>query len=202
MKESELVNKINIFYKNEGMVYTNEVRMGIGIPDILLSYEIVKDINIITDYYELELYYFMYSKRIRRIDTLLKKYRYSKEHTKKYLKVLESKEIIGIKDNKVHIKERIDKKKLGINISIEAKLKDWRNALLQAERYLEFSDYSYVALPSNVIEKVDKEIFKEKGIGLLSVDDVVLEIIKAKKSRKCSYILKYIAMSHLSADNL
>lgn len=202
MKESELVEKINKFYRNKGMIYANEVRMGIGIPDILLSYEVVKELNLITDYYELELYYFFHSKRIKRIDTLLEKYRYSKEHTKKYLKMLESKKIIEIKDNKVHIKDRIDKKNLGITISIEAKLKDWRNALLQAERYLEFSDYSYVALPSNMIEKVDKEIFKIKGIGLLSVDDVVLEIIKAKKSKQCSYILKYIAMSHLSKNNL
>lgn len=200
MKESDLVDKINEFYQKEGMIYKNEIRMGIGIPDVLLTYKKIEQLKIITDYYELELYYFLIRSNIRRLDTLLNKYGYSKEHTKKYLNILTKKDIIEIINEKIFIKNRVDKEKLGNIISIEAKLKDWKSALIQAERYLVFSDYSYVALPNSTVERINKEIFKSKGIGILVVEDGVKEVIKAKKSKKCNDILKYIAASHLNID--
>ncbi|QHQ61480.1 hypothetical protein Ana3638_12410 [Anaerocolumna sedimenticola] len=86
---------------------------------------------------------------------------------------------------------------LGITISIEAKLKDWIGACLQAQRYLCFSDYSYVALPSETIKNVNLSILQESGIGLLSVHGKkVEEILPAKKSISCDYGLKYICKSY------
>lgn len=203
MKESELVKQINSFYENKGMIYMNEVRMGIGIPDILISNKIIRDLKVVTDYYELELYYFLIKTRIRTLSSLINRYGYSKEHVKKYTEELIKKNIIEVKGNKISITDRIDRENLGVNISIEAKLKDWKGALLQAERYLSFSEYSYVALPSIQVNKVEESNFEEKGIGLLSVsEDKIVEIIKPKKSKECNDILKYIATSYLNRNYL
>jgi len=96
------------------------------------------------------------------------------------------------------INKRIDKESLGINISIEAKVKDWRMGLLQAQRYLSFSDYSYVALPENSIKNVDEKRFTNSGIGLLSIsEDDIHEVIPAAKSRECDYLFKYISISSM-----
>ena len=40
----------------------------------------------------------------------------------------------------------------GKTISIEAKIKDWKSGILQAQRYLMFSDFSYLALPEEKIK--------------------------------------------------
>lgn len=199
MKEIDLVRQINNFYNKNGMICANEIRMGIGIPDILICKKDIDDIVIITDYYELDLYYFLIKTRIRRIESIKNRYIYSKEHITKYINKLEKQNIIEVYEDKVYIKNRIDKKVLGNIIAIEAKLKDWKNALIQAERYLSFSEYSYVALPKCEVSKVDRKEFYKVGIGLLGVDDKgVFEVIKPKRSSKCDMILKYIALSYIN----
>ena len=40
-------------------------------------------------------------------------------------------------------------------ISFELKLTNWRGALMQAFRYLSFSDYSYVVLPEEISDLPD-----------------------------------------------
>lgn len=57
------------------------------------------------------------------------------------------------------------------SIAIEAKLKNWKRALMQAYRYKWFADYSYVVLDNAhakaAIENVDS--FKKLNVGLISI---------------------------------
>ena len=77
-------------------------------------------------------------------------------------------------------------------------MKDWKNGCLQAERYLCFSDYSYLALPQENINKVDLEVLKKSGIALLPVkEDEVEEILIARKSNICDERLKYMITSKI-----
>lgn len=57
-------------------------------------------------------------------------------------------------------------------ISIEAKLKRWKDAVMQAISYSNFSDKSVVAMAPDGIPKTmkSKEIFLQSGIGLISVN--------------------------------
>lgn len=54
-------------------------------------------------------------------------------------------------------------------IAIEAKLKNWKRALKQAYRYKWFSHKSFVCLPSNKVPLAVKNIkeFKKMGVGLI-----------------------------------
>ncbi len=55
-------------------------------------------------------------------------------------------------------------------VTIEAKVKNWRDAVAQAARNRVFAHRSFVALPERVSLRVRAEpIFKQLGIGLLSV---------------------------------
>jgi hypothetical protein len=57
----------------------------------------------------------------------------------------------------------------GYLTSVEVKTEKWRAALSQALVNQLVSDYSYVALPTEVCERVDESLFADNGVGLLSV---------------------------------
>lgn len=54
-------------------------------------------------------------------------------------------------------------------IAIEAKLKKWKDAFLQATRYKKYADFCYVALPEKTFKNVDLKLFRENNIGVLAV---------------------------------
>ena len=82
-------------------------------------------------------------------------------------------------------------------VAVEAKLKDWKQGLLQAIRYNAFADYVYLAMPN--LNNIDVERFKKFGIGLMLFHEGLGEpniIIKAKKQRiisldKRNLVLEY-----------
>jgi hypothetical protein len=89
--------------------------------------------------------------------------------------------------------------------AVELKIRDWQKALRQAAIYQLCCDYSYVALPPNAACRVDIELFKQCGIGLLSVerDESVTVILKAKKSieQRAYYIRKFKRLVLKDASN-
>jgi len=56
-------------------------------------------------------------------------------------------------------------------VAIEAKLRDWRSAIRQAQRYLHFADEAFVALPHSTVQRMNGafQIFNRTSIGLISV---------------------------------
>lgn len=79
--------------------------------------------------------------------------------------------LVAIKDEVVKVINSIQNARLGITIAVEAKISDWKNGIIQAQRYRLFSDYSYLALPE--------------------------EIITAQRADECEYYLKYMHTSIL-----
>jgi len=69
-------------------------------------------------------------------------------------------------------------------IAVEAKLNDWKRVLSQAFTRLFYVDKSYIAVPENTVNKIDIEILKRDGIGLISVDGHAKIILEARKSNK------------------
>jgi len=64
-------------------------------------------------------------------------------------------------------------------VAVEAKMKDWRQALVQAESYQEFADRVFVAMdPSGVPTKLDViQLFRERQIGLCGVGQDITWIV-------------------------
>ncbi len=66
-------------------------------------------------------------------------------------------------------------------ISIEVKVNDWIRALKQAIENLCHSNYSYVALPHEKAQKIEKTLFLQNGVGLIGVEkEKVQELIPPK----------------------
>jgi len=70
-------------------------------------------------------------------------------------------------------------------VAYEAKLKNWREALEQASDYLHFADEAYVVMPETFALKAVYylEIFLERGVGIISVDNHSFKIL-LESSRK------------------
>lgn len=203
MLEVELVNNINHYLEMKGIRYSNELRMGIGIPDITLNFGANRRLKPLDDYFLVSILSYVNDKRKVTFTEIQETFLLGLEKVKQYVSTLANLTLVVIKNTLVKIVKNIFSADLGITISIEAKLKDWKGACLQAQRYLCFSDYSYVALPSETIKNVDLSIFQESGIGVLSIKGKKIEeILFAKRSASCDYILKYISTSKVIEKNI
>lgn len=57
-------------------------------------------------------------------------------------------------------------------VAIEAKLKDWKQGILQARRYKTFTDESYLAILAKYEKNIDPQMLAIHDIGLILVDHV------------------------------
>jgi hypothetical protein len=93
-------------------------------------------------------------------------------------------------------------------VAIEAKVADWKKAVEQANRNRIFTHRSFVALPERVAQRVrSEEIFKQLGIGLLSVNDHQ-EVNVVRRARRYQprvwayyYHLAFLAANHFKGTN-
>ena len=203
MLESELVKQIEDYLNKYHIRYAREIRMGIGVPDITLNIGASKSIPIVSDYYLLLFVEYLSNKRNASIKEILEYFQFDKSKLITYLNQLRLENIIAINNDNVSLKRKIFGLNLGKTISIEAKIKDWKNGILQAERYLMFSDYSYLALPKSRIKNVDVSYLNASGIGLLAVDSDgnIEEIVSPEKSQECEYKQKYILTTTILSNN-
>jgi hypothetical protein len=198
MLEVDIVNSINSYLECNGIRYSNELRMGIGIPDISLNIGANCRLKPIDNYFLLSILKFIDKKRVVSFDDIKKEFLLTMGRVKQYVFTLADMSFVKIKKQLVKVIKHIFSTKLGTTISIEAKLKDWKGACLQAQRYLCFSDYAYVAMPNAYIRNVDTNIFEQSGIGLLSVfGKKIDEIIPAKRSDSCEFTQKYLITSKI-----
>lgn len=201
MLEAELVDKIISYLNRHKIRNSKEIRMGVGVPDIVINIGASKLITQISDYYLLSLVEYINDNKKVSLQKATQHLSFDQAKCQNYINQLIKENIIYLKNDMLYPKRKIMDRNLGKAISIEAKLKDWKSGILQAQRYLMFSDYSYLALPEDKIKNVDLAELKEKGIGLLSVTEKGLdEIVKPIQSKECDYKQKYILTSSIIKD--
>lgn len=198
MLEAEVVNSMNDYLCNHGICYANEIRMGIGIPDISFNLGGNRRIKCVDDYFLFSVWDYVYAKKKTTLKEISNQFLFSLEKVKKYVSQLVGMSLVAVKDEVVRAIKSIRNARLGITVAVEAKISDWKNGLIQAQRYLLFSDYSYLVMPEKNIKLVDIALVEESGIGLLCVKEGEMEeVFPAKKSDECDYYLKYMHTSVL-----
>ena len=55
------------------------------------------------------------------------------------------------------------------SVAVELKLSNWRRAFEQAIVYQLCVDFAFVAMPQEAIDKINRSLFEEHGIGLIAV---------------------------------
>lgn len=68
-------------------------------------------------------------------------------------------------------------------VAIEAKVANWRKALEQALAYRLVAEQVYVAMWHENIHRVDIDLFKDFGIGIMEVDGTVRTLLLPTNSR-------------------
>lgn len=63
MLEAKVVNSMNEYLRCHGICYANEIRMGIGIPDISFNLGGNRRIKCVDDYYLLSVWDYVYEKK-------------------------------------------------------------------------------------------------------------------------------------------
>jgi len=97
------------------------------------------------------------------------------------LKRLTNSGAIDILDGKIYLKSENPPLRI---IAYEAKLKDWRSALDQAQSYYAYADEAYVVLPEGTSFAALNHLsnFEEAGVGLLLVSHLgYIKVVEAKK---------------------
>ena len=196
--ETVIVDYINRYLTNKGIRFATEIKMGIGIPDIVFCLSCQNGLPHINDYYEISLLKYLHSNPKISIENLSSSLNYNPVSIKKYLIDLEYKGIITLKNSIVNLNKDVFKRELNCQFAIEAKLHDWKSGIIQAERYLIFADYSYLAMPQQAIKSIDLSKLSEKGIGLLSITEKnLVEILPPQRSICCDDKLKYMVQSEI-----
>lgn len=96
-----------------------------------------------------------------------------------------------------------------LTISVELKIKNWRRAFEQALIYQLCSDLVLIALPKETVHRVDHDLLKPEGIGLLYVGlnnrcQVIVEprpscvLSDTYKSRNIDFLMKQRSRAHVS----
>lgn len=184
LSEKELVEKLILDLQERfGTQYiVRELRGGNNIADIVYTTDINRN-NVVFDEYFNAYYYFngIYNHRKINVDDV----KISDEKISKkfyhFLRELEELGYIKIDGNNITSIKKIDAVTKNF-IAIEAKLSDWKAGLEQAIRYKQYANEVYVAISSEYVPKVDKNLLKKMNIGLMSVSQGKLKIsIRAKK---------------------
>lgn len=199
MLECELVEKLTKYLDRYKLRYAKEIRMGVGLPDVSINIGASKSMDQITDYYQLILCEYLTANKSVYLKKLLDDVSLNKIKVMGLLNDLETKKIVKIKNEKVYLNKKIFGRNLGVNISIEAKIKDWKSGLIQAERYLTFSDYSYLVMPEEKVKNVDMLELERLGLGLLSIsgNGELKEVYAPRKSEFSEYKQKYLLTSNI-----
>ncbi|MBG0765435.1 MAG: hypothetical protein PWQ37_3024 [Candidatus Petromonas sp.] len=192
--EKALVDKlvIDLQEKYDTQYIVRELRGGNNIADIVYTTDLNRD-NILFDEYFNAYYYFngIYNKK----NIAMKEIEISNSAIDKkfhnFLYELEEMGYIKIDGNYITSIKKIDAVTKNF-IAVEAKLSDWKSGLEQAARYKQYANEVYIAISSEYINKVDKDLLINLNIGLMSVSQGKLRIpIKAKKEKVKKLDIQY-----------
>lgn len=86
-------------------------------------------------------------------------------------------------------------------VAVEAKLKDWKQGILQARRYKSFTDECYLAILSKYEKNIDKRYLDKFGVGLILFNPETGKIIIKRKPLK-NYLEVYKETRSLFAKEL
>lgn len=184
--EKELVDTLVEYLKEKYKIQyiTRELQSGNNIADVVYSEKLERDhilfYNYVDSYYYVKNIYNKHKIGLNNLEITNKK---NRKEFQQFLRELEKKGYIKVENNKIEVVKKVDLATKNL-VAIEAKLFDWRAGIEQAIRYKEYSNKVYVAIENEEIRKIDKTIFKEKNIGLMSVSkNNVKEIIKPKREK-------------------
>lgn len=150
----------------------------------LMNYE---QANLLSNYQFAKVIGYLHKKAFRTFDYLLKRTDYNDKVLSNLLSKLIKANIIKEVTPKRYVISNDFQFPILQFISFEAKLNNWKKAILQATINKKFSSYSYVVLPLELAKRLQKNhinYFQNQNVGLIGVSIEKIEYLyKPKKDR-------------------
>lgn len=177
--EVELVNilkeTLKGVYRKDYVEIFDEVSLGYGIADIVISrltkpIKKLKSSKIELNNCDINIYILIRKSGEISFDKIMDTTRSSKKEISKSLDKLIFNKYVTIKGDNFSINKNYELP-FDVNYAVEAKLKNWKQALKQAYRYKWFADYSYVVLDAHYTNAAitNLDSFKKYNVGLASI---------------------------------
>ncbi len=198
MTEKYFVSLLEKELSKNGYLTKREVGVGYGIADLVLfkldsnnclirkNHKQYKSIEN-EDYFRIfDLLPEMGKRKKVDIEFIINRLKISRNTLKyKYLKKLQDDNFIKIIDDQYYYKINGWMPIAKEIIAIEAKLKNWKRGILQANRYKSFANKVYLAMPSSQEHLIDKKLLEKHEIGLiiLNLENKGLEITNLKPKK-------------------
>lgn len=189
----KLIQELQVRYDTKYIV--RELRGGNNIADVVYTSDIDRS-QIVFDEYFNAYYYFqnIYNKKRVNLNNIKIPNKKTSRKFNSFLSDLEELGYIKVNGSYVETIKKIDAVTQNF-IAIEAKISDWKSGLEQANRYRQFANEVYVAISEEHLSKVNRDMFKEMNIGLMSVSNEGMKIVlKAKKKKVEQLDIQYYIM--------
>jgi hypothetical protein len=169
----------------------NEIRMAVGIPDVVFMEQFEINSECLTDYHCIKMMNKLPNVEELQYGELKKLIGFPDDLFKRTLKLLTEKKYIKRQGNSVCIMQKLYPPSFDVS-SVEAKVKDWKNGLNQAVRYKSFTDYSYLAIHEDYAKNIDVDMVNANGLGVIQVKNngESTLIVAAQKSQECNKLFK------------
>jgi len=200
LKKNDLFQDKNLEY----MVLQETITDG-GIPDILVvSWDKRKQIiwneerNSLSKQ-DLKILHFISSKKSKGISIkrIVSSLGYTQKVVDSTINKLHKSSLIDLISERVIVKHLEDNFFVQDIVAIEAKLKNWKKAIEQANLNLNFSSKSYVLVPEPKNSKLDK-FHNELSTGLITYDGNKAKVVKrAKKNRLPGSYYSWLINEHI-----
>ncbi|MBU2529866.1 MAG: hypothetical protein KKD35_02405 [Elusimicrobia bacterium] len=183
MTEEKFVLLLEKKLKNNNLLTRREVGVGYGIADLVLFKLNPTKCKIRNDHKQykkienenaFKIFEFLPEsgeKKKADVEYLSKELKISKKSLKyKYLKQLLDDKFVKVVNDKYYFKVNGWMPIAKEVIAVEAKLKDWKRGIIQANRYKSFANKTYLAMPLQQEKNIDKKLLEKHNIGLMLFD--------------------------------
>jgi len=206
MSEKDFVDRLEIFFQQMGYITKRELDVGYGVADLVLfklnpEKCLIRYKNKQFKRLDSEQYFRIFellpdenSGRSISFERIIENVNVSKTYLKyKILKRLEEDGFIKKMNNDFYVKINGWMPLAEEIIAIEAKLKDWRRGVIQANRYKSFAHKSYLAMPPEKGHIIDRQQLKKYNIGLMlfNAEETSMQSMNRVKKQCPTNIYKY-----------
>ena len=202
--EKDMIPIIKSFFKErfKQSLSVEELNTGIGIADIVFSKKINKREYYFNDFELLFHTLTLLNRKNKKISEFDFVTRFSKRQVNSIIDKYISMELIDyFGSDYFYVKNRLNPT-VSEFYAIEAKLKDWKNGFYQALRYKNFAQKTFLALSSEYIHRVDKDLFKMNNVGLISVTKDKASIIINPKKKAPNDRIAYYYLGEMFTKNI
>lgn len=202
--EKDMIPIIKSFFKErfDQSLSVEELNTGIGIADIVFTKKINKREYYFNDFELLFHTLTLLNRKNKKISEFDFVTRFSKRKINSIIDKYISMELIDyFGSDYFYVKNRLNPT-VSEFYAIEAKLKDWKNGFYQALRYKNFAQKTFLALSSEYIHRVDKDLFKMNNVGLISVTKDKANIIINPKKKAANDKVAYYYLGEMFTKNI